>query len=39
MPSMAVFHPASDILAEQMRDIERRLKANTAAPATLRASS
>jgi trans-aconitate methyltransferase len=33
---LAVFHPASDILAEQMREVERRLNANTATPATLR---
>jgi S-adenosyl methyltransferase len=33
---LAVFHPAGDILAHQMREVERRLDANTATPATLR---
>jgi trans-aconitate methyltransferase len=39
MPSgswLAVFHPADDILADQMREVARRLNATSATPATLR---
>ena len=33
---LAIFHPASDIMADQMREVARRVSDRAAAPTTLR---